>query len=105
LARSIVGDSGLPKGSADNRETFVAEENGAMCRHSLGYAEKRGFRGMQFNFPVGTNTPAVALWQGFGFEIIGHLPLAFHRSKLGFVDAMVMFRPLDGSGAWFTWRT
>jgi ribosomal protein S18 acetylase RimI-like enzyme len=67
----------------------------AMCRHSLEYARKRGFRGMQFNFVVATNARAVSLWQSFDFEIVGRLPKAFLHPELGFVDALVMFRSLD----------
>lgn len=69
-----------------------------MCGHSLEYARKRGFRGMQFNFVVSTNTRAVALWRSFGFDVVGRLPGAFHHPGLGYVDAMVMFRRLDDSG-------
>lgn len=70
----------------------------SMCEHSLHHARKRGFRGMQFNFVVSTNTRAVALWQSFGFEIVGRLPEAFHHPKCGYVDALVMFRPLNEAG-------
>jgi ribosomal protein S18 acetylase RimI-like enzyme len=66
----------------------------AMCQHSLDYARQRGYRGMQFNFVVSSNTRAVALWQSFGFEIVGRLPQAFHHPTLGYVDALVMFRSL-----------
>jgi len=66
----------------------------AMCQHSLDYARQRGYRGMQFNFVVSSNTRAVALWQSFGFEIVGRLPQAFHHPTLGYVDALVMFRCL-----------
>jgi ribosomal protein S18 acetylase RimI-like enzyme len=66
----------------------------AMCQHSLEYARQRGYRGMQFNFVVSSNTRAVALWESFGFEIVGRLPQAFHHPKLGYVDALVMFRSL-----------
>lgn len=66
----------------------------AMCQHSLHYARQRGYCGMQFNFVVSTNTRAVALWESFGFEIVGRLPQAFHHPKLGYVDALVMFRSL-----------
>ena len=113
----------------NDRETFVAEENGeiigtyyirtnqagggkhicncgymtaaaaigrgvarALCQHSLDYARQRGYRGMQFNFVVSTNTRAVALWKSFGFEIVGRLPQAFDHRRLGYVDALVMFR-------------
>ena len=65
-----------------------------MCQHSLNHAQQRGYRGMQFNFVVSTNTRAVVLWESFGFEIVGRLPKAFHHPKLGDVDALVMFRQL-----------
>ena len=66
----------------------------AMCQHSLDYARQHSYRGMQFNFVVSSNTRAVALWQSFGFEIIGRLPQAFQHPTLGYVDALVMFRAL-----------
>jgi ribosomal protein S18 acetylase RimI-like enzyme len=66
----------------------------AMCLHSLEQARQRGYRAMQFNFVVSTNTRAVALWQALGFEIVGRLPRAFRHPSLGDVDALVMFRSL-----------
>jgi ribosomal protein S18 acetylase RimI-like enzyme len=66
----------------------------AMCAHSLDCARERGFKAMQFNFVVSTNERAVALWQSFGFEIVGRLPGAFHHPGAGFVDALVMHRSL-----------
>ena len=66
----------------------------AMCAHSLDRARERGFRAMQFNFVVSTNQRAVALWQSFGFEIVGRLPGAFEHPSAGFVDALVMYRSL-----------
>lgn len=66
----------------------------AMCLHSLERAKERGFRAMQFNFVVSSNTRAVKLWSGLGFEIVGLLPEVFAHPKLGFVDALVMFRPI-----------
>ncbi len=66
----------------------------AMCAHSLDRARDRGFTAMQFNFVVSTNERAVALWQTFGFEIVGRLPGAFHHPTAGFVDALVMYRIL-----------
>jgi ribosomal protein S18 acetylase RimI-like enzyme len=65
-----------------------------MCQDSLDYARERGFTAMQFNFVVSTNERAIRLWQSFGFEIVGRLPLAFHHPRLGYVDALVMFRKL-----------
>jgi ribosomal protein S18 acetylase RimI-like enzyme len=66
-----------------------------MCEHSLSTAAARGFRAMQFNFVVSTNHLAVGLWQGCGFEIVGRLPAAFRHPTRGYVDALVMYRPLD----------
>jgi ribosomal protein S18 acetylase RimI-like enzyme len=66
----------------------------AMCAHSLERARERGFKAMQFNFVVSTNQRAIALWQSFGFEIVGRLPGAFRHPTAGFVDAFVMYRSL-----------
>jgi len=65
-----------------------------MCEHSQSEAKRMGFRAMQFNIVVSTNESAVHLWQKLGFEIVGRLPGAFKHSKLGFVDAFVMFKQL-----------
>ncbi|HWL04098.1 MAG TPA: N-acetyltransferase [Xanthobacteraceae bacterium] len=66
----------------------------AMWKHSHARALERGFRAMQFNFVVSTNTRAAALWQACGFEIVGRLPGAFAHPLHGDVDAYVMFRRL-----------
>jgi ribosomal protein S18 acetylase RimI-like enzyme len=67
----------------------------AMCAHALETARAQGFRAMQFNFVVSTNDRAVALWQRFGFDIVGHLPGAFQHPRLGEVDALVMYKAFD----------
>ena len=66
-----------------------------MCLHSLDHARSRGFRAMQFNFVISTNTRAVRLWQSLGFEVVGTLAQAFEHPRLGFVDALVMYRKLS----------
>ena len=65
-----------------------------MLEHSLARAKARGFRAMQFNFVIASNVRAVALWQRYGFEIVGRLPSAFRHPTLGFVDALVMYKVL-----------
>jgi ribosomal protein S18 acetylase RimI-like enzyme len=65
-----------------------------MCEHSQKLAVDMGFRAMQFNFVVATNTGAVRLWQKLGFDIVGTLPGVFQHQQLGFVDAHVMFKAL-----------
>ncbi len=67
----------------------------AMCLHSLERAKERGFRAMQFNFVVRSNTRAVKLWSDLGFQIVGRLPLVFEHPTLGYVDALVMYRPIQ----------
>jgi GNAT superfamily N-acetyltransferase len=66
----------------------------AMCQHSLMNAKAKGFRAMQFNHVVSTNTRAVALWQSLGFAIVGTLPQAFNHPTHGYVDSYVMFKSL-----------
>jgi L-amino acid N-acyltransferase YncA len=66
----------------------------AMAEHCLGEARRLGFRAMQFNFVVSTNTPAIHLWQQLGFDIVGTLPEAFRHPEKGFVDVYVMYRSL-----------
>ncbi len=64
----------------------------AMAEHSFDAARARGFRAMQYNFVVSTNTGAVALWQALGFTIVGTSPGAFRHPQHGDVDAYVMHR-------------
>lgn len=130
-------DRDLPEADAlaywlgNDRETFVAEDNGeivgtyylranqagggdhvsncgymtsasatgrgiarAMCLHSLDHARTRGFRAMQFNLVVASNTRAIALWQALGFNIVGRLPGAFAHPNRGDIDALVMYQLL-----------
>lgn len=67
-----------------------------MCEHSQVWAREHGFRAMQFNLVVSTNERAVRLWQRLGFAIAGTLPGAFRHARLGEVDALVMYKRLDG---------
>lgn len=71
----------------------------AMAGHALAEARARGFRAMQLNFVVSTNTRAVRLWQSLGFAVVGTLPAAFRHPALGEVDALIMFRRLDDAPA------
>ena len=66
----------------------------AMGEHCLDQARRAGYQAMQFNFVVSTNTAGVTLWRKLGFEIVGTLPKAYRHSRLGYVDAFVMYRAL-----------
>ncbi len=65
-----------------------------MCLHSIDHARSRGYRAMQFNYVVSTNTRAVALWTRLGFTIVGTVPGAFDHAERGLVDVHIMFREL-----------
>ena len=65
-----------------------------MLAHSLQRARARGFRAMQFNCVVSTNTRAIRLWEANGFAVVGRLPGAFAHPTQGFVDALVLYRRL-----------
>ena len=66
----------------------------AMGEFALTWAREQGYRAMQFNFVVSTNTGAVALWKKLGFAIIGTIPRGFRHVRLGYVDVYVMHREL-----------
>jgi L-amino acid N-acyltransferase YncA len=66
----------------------------AMAEDSLHRAKTLGFRAMQFNFVVSSNTRAVRLWHALGFLTVGRVPGAFMHPTLGEVDALVMHRLL-----------
>ena len=65
-----------------------------LCQHSLQAARRLGFRAMQFNLVVSTNTAGIRCWQRNGFQVVGTLPGAFLHKRLGYMDALVMFQGL-----------
>jgi len=65
-----------------------------LCQHSLQEARRLGFRAMQFNLVVSTNTASIRCWQRNGFQLVGTLPGAFRHQRLGYVDALVMMQAL-----------
>ena len=65
-----------------------------LCQSSLDAARRLGFRSMQFNLVVSTNTAGIGCWQRNGFQVVGTLPGAFRHRQLGYVDALVMTQAL-----------
>ena len=61
----------------------------------VAWHREQGFRGIQFNAVVETNTAAVALWQSLGFSIVGTVPRAFRSATHGYVGLHVMWLELD----------
>ncbi len=66
----------------------------ALGEHVLAWARDRGFRAMQFNAVVETNTQAVALWRSLGFSVLATVPEAFAHPSEGYVGLLIMHRPL-----------
>ena len=62
--------------------------------HVIGWARAQGYRAMQFNAVVETNTRAVSLWRSLGFQILATVPEAFHHPVHGYVGLHVMHRRL-----------
>lgn len=63
----------------------------ALGGYVLERARDTGYRAMQFNAVVETNTGAVALWKSLGFEILATLPAAFRHPVHGYVGMHIMF--------------
>lgn len=57
-------------------------------------AREAGYRAMQFNAVVATNSRAIALWTSLGFATIGRAPGAFRHVTEGDVDLLIMYRSL-----------
>ncbi|MGP3983057.1 GNAT family N-acetyltransferase [Streptomyces sp. KR80] len=66
----------------------------ALGEYALNWARTEGYRAMQFNAVVETNTRAVALWRSLGFEVLGTLPEGFHHPVKGYVGLHIMHRRL-----------
>jgi len=66
----------------------------AMAERLLEEARSSGYRAMQFNAVVETNSRAVRLWQSLGFRILATVPEAFEHPTEGFVGFHIMHRTL-----------
>ncbi|WP_448641238.1 GNAT family N-acetyltransferase [Geodermatophilus sp. URMC 63] len=64
--------------------------------HVLAWARAAGYRGIQFNAVVETNTPAVTLWRSLGSGVVGTVPGAFRHPEHGYVGLHVVY--LDPTG-------
>ncbi|HEV7187829.1 MAG TPA: GNAT family N-acetyltransferase [Blastococcus sp.] len=68
----------------------------ALGEHVVAWARGAGYRAIQFNAVVETNTGAVGLWQSLGFRILTTVPGAFDHPEHGYVGLHVMFLDLTG---------
>lgn len=67
-----------------------------LCEHSQKEAVRLGYRAMQFNLVVSSNTVSYHLWKKLGYSTVGTLPNAFKHARLGYVDAYVMYKQFAG---------
>lgn len=58
--------------------------------HVVAWHREHGYRAIQFNAVVETNTVAVALWRSLGFRVVGTVPEAFDSASHGLVGLHVM---------------
>ena len=65
-----------------------------LATYVVDWHREQGYRGIQFNAVVETNTAAVALWQSLGFTIVGTVPRAFRSASHGYVGLHVMYLEL-----------
>ena len=63
-----------------------------LCSHSLKAAKAAGYKAMQFNLVVSTNTAAIRAWEAYGFKRIGIVPGGFYQEGHGYVDAYIFHR-------------
>jgi len=66
----------------------------ALGEHVVAWSRRQGYRAIQFNAVVETNTVAVHLWRSLGFTVIGTVPRAFDHPAHGLVGLHVMHLPL-----------
>jgi len=71
----------------------------ALCTDLIDWAERAGFRAIQFNAVVESNRAAVHLWQSLGFQILTTVPEAFDHRTAGLVGLHVMYLPLSDSAS------
>jgi GNAT superfamily N-acetyltransferase len=69
----------------------------ALAEHAVEWHREHGFRGIQFNAVVSTNTSAVRLWESLGFETVGVVPGAYRLPSGKYVDLLVMHLDLKDS--------
>jgi len=101
LGSAKSGPNRPGRGSHVSTASFMVDpEHGArgvgrlLADHVLRWATGQGYASMQFNAVVETNTRAVALWRGVGFEVVGTVPEAFDSAAHGRVGLHVMWRRL-----------
>ena len=60
--------------------------------HSISAARELGYKALQYNAVISTNTGAVRLWTSLGFQVIGTVPRGFSHPEQGEADLLIMHR-------------
>lgn len=101
LGTATMGPNRLGRGSHVGTASFMVSSAArgrgvgrALAEHVVAWHRAEGFRAIQFNAVVETNTAAVALWQSVGFTVVGTVPGAFLHPQHGYVGLHVMYLPL-----------
>jgi L-amino acid N-acyltransferase YncA len=99
LGTAVMQPNRMGRGSHVATASFMVSEHArgqgvgrALGEHMLAWATAAGFRAVQFNAVVETNTAAVALWRSLGFAVVGTVPEAFDHPEHGLVGLHVMHR-------------
>jgi len=66
----------------------------ALGQYVLDLARADGYRAMQFNAVVESNTAAVSLWRSLGFEVLATIPEGFRHPVHGYVGLLIMYQRL-----------
>jgi GNAT superfamily N-acetyltransferase len=66
----------------------------ALGQYVLDLARTDGYRAMQFNAVVETNTAAVSLWRSLGFDVLATIPEGFRHPVHGYVGLHIMYQRL-----------
>ena len=62
----------------------------ALGEYGVDWLRGAGFRAVQFNAVVSTNTSAIRLWHSLGFAVVGTVPDAFRLPSGEYADLHVM---------------
>ena len=97
LGSATMGPNRPARGSHVGTASFMVSPDArgkgvgrALGEYVVQWHRDHGFRSIQFNAVVETNTAAVRLWESLGFRIVGTVPEAFDSRTHGLVGLHVM---------------